>query len=163
MAGPPSIGSPFPENTLPSMSLLRAIFMVSPRNLTLVSLLTSRPLVPSNTCITAMFSDTSSTCPVLSVPSAPTIFTISAKPTSLVFSTKTRGPCMSEAVWYVRALDILEDSTICFSPRVCFQEYRIKLMILSFFFFLLSLFFLFFLGLVVFCFLIFCVFSFQML
>lgn len=78
MGGPPSIGSPFPENTLPSMSLLRAIFMVSPRNLTLVAWLTSRPLVPSNTCITAMFSVISRTCPVRSVPSDPVIFTISA-------------------------------------------------------------------------------------
>lgn len=98
MAGPPSIGSPFPENTLPSMSLLRAIFMVSPRNLMLVFSLTSRPLVPSNTCTTAMFSVISRTCPVRSVPSGPVIFTISAKPTSLVFSTKTNGPCMSVAV-----------------------------------------------------------------
>ena len=126
MAGPPSIGSPFPENTLPSMSLLRAIFMVSPRNLIRVSLLTSSPLVPSNTCITAMVSVTSSTCPVRSVPSAPVIFTISAKPTSLVFSTKTRGPCMSEAVWYVRALDSLEDSTICFSPHKKIQKYGLN-------------------------------------
>lgn len=33
---------------------------------------------------------------------------------------------MSEAVWYVRALDSLDDSTICFSPRLSFQMYGLN-------------------------------------
>ena len=75
MAGPPSMGSPAPDRTRPSMSLDTGIFMVSPRKRTAASL--SIPEVPSKIWTTTVSSEESRTCPRLMEPSESLTETIS--------------------------------------------------------------------------------------
>mmetsp|Transcript_17838 Transcript_17838/g.53744 ORF Transcript_17838/g.53744 Transcript_17838/m.53744 type:complete len:203 (+) Transcript_17838:5043-5651(+) len=89
--GPPSIGFPLPLKMRPIMSSDTGVFNTSPVNSREVALV-SMPVVPSNTCTTALVPSTSSTCPRRISPSPSFKFTISANIGFLTCSTMTSGP-----------------------------------------------------------------------
>jgi len=91
MAMPSSRGCPVPPNTLPRISRETPNFMVSPVKRTEVSL-TSMPLVPSKTWMTALLSWTSRTWPCRTSPVPVLIFTNSPKKTSSTPSTTINAP-----------------------------------------------------------------------
>mmetsp|Transcript_3047 Transcript_3047/g.8408 ORF Transcript_3047/g.8408 Transcript_3047/m.8408 type:complete len:252 (-) Transcript_3047:107-862(-) len=95
--GPPSIGFPEPLKIRPNISRETGVFRISPVNSQCVRLL-SIPVVPSNTCTTALSPFTSSTCPRRTEPSPSVMFTISAYVGFFTLSRITNGPFTAATV-----------------------------------------------------------------